>query len=268
MNEARPSGDGPGASDPLAGALAQAGRAYAADPPSRRRLLQLACPAQDFAPKENGMIVNRLFAGRSWPVRIAFGAGLAALLVGLALAPHARALAASEGFVLTYKLDSGRSGDASLAQIRSAVAGVEQAGLPEGSAVNIRTVPQVDDQGQATGTDALVEATGDSQLEDTLASAVGQIPGMPEAQRAVGVWFGEGVQPRPQAQGTHLTFTFKDSTTIFTFPLGTSAADMEQAVGGWMKDRDPGNTYNVSVTLGPDGTLSHLSVSFAPVAGN
>jgi hypothetical protein len=258
--------DGPAETGGLELLLAEARSAYHSGAPELSRQLQRACQPQDSVIKENAMLINRIFAGRSLPARLALGTGLLALLAAtVVLLPRTSAVAASEGFILSYDLADNPTADRAVELIRSAVAGIEQAGLPEGSAVNLRTEPALDAAGRPAGIKALIEATGDTELEAALTSAVGAIPGIPGADRAVGVWFGTGTKPLQQ-QGTHLTFTFKDTTTVFTFPLGTSAGAMEQAIGNWLTRNDPSNVYRVSVTLAADGTLAQMSMRFEPAA--
>lgn len=210
-------------------------------------------------------LIERLFFGKRWYLSLGAALLLLAAVTLLALLPHTKSWAKTDGYVLSFDYGQVGTGDASGSDDVDSVVTVNLATLNkavkewldahhDGGGENkesCRAMLNVNvDNGHLTAVVALLDASRD-ELED-LAAWLKDVPGVPEPTITDATWFHPDGKLDPSAG---LSFSIMDHQ--FTFPVDATESDIEQTINGWLAENKPDFKGKVDVTITtapcPDG---------------
>jgi hypothetical protein len=194
-------------------------------------------------------VLERMLAGRTWPVRLALGlAALAAVVALSLLLPFARGVdqapklqASSGGYVLVYDFGSQQPGADIHREGGAALEAWVKANDPSGS-IEVALDQDVRD-GQFRLTVSLIGAT--REQADSLAAALGTISGVPTPQVAEANWY-QVDSVEAKKRGELFMYEFEHG---FYFPRGTTGEQVEEALYDYVRERDGEVRYNIDVEL-------------------
>jgi len=257
-------------------------------PPARERLLarvrMLASQQED----SNMSLIERLFAGKSLPLRLAIGAALAVALIALSLflpraihftanGPEVQlttpAYAATDGFVLVYKLSGGMD---ELEPVLSKVKAIaddlrDEYGLggpsddQEDKLIVIAEVKETqeraDEDSPATTVSkethlAVWAAFTDQDTLKALREALAGVSGLPEPEVTDATWFSRKGLPMPGADC--LSFALQDH--LFNFPLDATEEEVEQTITDWFLSQHPEWDGVVDVIISGSGDERQIEI--------